>query len=233
MSLLSLPIARKLVSDLDPIVDAHTALNKNISEIDKSRDERELLQALSHLAAEVERYRSDTNYRFSASIAYYDLVQDRLKQLRETTVDGLQSLREFLERRLTPGIKTCISARDRLEDLSQRIHQTTSLLRTRVDLSIQEQNQRVLSTMNRRGKLQLRLQQTVEGLSVVVLGYYILGLLGVALDGIKAYGISINTSLVKACALPVVLLLVYASLHFVKGKIHSSESKKEPDDSDL
>ena len=233
MSLLSLPIARKLVRDLDPIVDAHTALNKNISEIDKSRDERQLLQALSHLAAEVERHRSDTNFRFSASVAYYDLVQDRLNQLRETTVDGLQSLREFLERCLTPGIKTCISARDRLEDLSQRIHQTTSLLRTRVDLSIQEQNQRVLSSMNRRGQLQLRLQQTVEGLSVVVIGYYLLGLLGVAFDGLKAYGLPLNSSLAKAYALPVVLVLVFISLHFAKSKIHSSGAKKDKEDSDL
>ena len=221
-SLLALPIARQLLQDLNPIVDAHTALNKNISEIDKERDERQLLQALSHLAAEVERLRSDTNFRFSASVAYYDLVQDRLKQLRETTVDGVQSLREFLERRLTPGIKTCNSARDRLEDLSQRIHQTTSLLRTRVDLSIQQQNQRVLSSMNRRGQLQLRLQQTVEGLSVVVIGYYLLALLGIVFDGVKAQGVEINTTLAKAYALPVVLLLVFTSLHFAKSKIRTS-----------
>ena len=134
-------------------------------------------------------------------------------------MDGVQSLQEFLERRLTPGIKTCNSVRDRLEDLSRRIHRTTSLLRTRVDLSIQEQNQHLLSSMNRRSQLQLRLQQTVEGLSVVAIGYYLLSLLEIAFNGVKAVGVPIDVSLAKGIAMPVVLLLVLLGVRRVRTHI--------------
>jgi len=219
MSLMALPIARDMGAELTRVEDALATLNLSISEIHIEKDERELLQELSHLAAQVERHRSDTNFRFAASVAYHDLVIDRLAQLREQPIDGVQSLQEFLERRLTPGIKTCNSVRDRLEDLSRRIHRTTSLLRTRVDLSIQEQNQHLLSSMNRRSQLQLRLQQTVEGLSVVAIGYYLLSLLEIGFYGIKAADYPINVPLIKGIALPVVLGLVWIGVRNVRNHI--------------
>lgn len=220
MSLMALPIARRMGGELTRIEEGLATLNQSISDIDADKDERVLLQELSMLAADVERHRSDTNFRFAAAVAYHDLVRDRLDQLKETPINGVQSLREFLERRLTPGIKTCNSVRDRLEDLSRRIHRTTSMLRTRVDLSIQEQNQTLLSSMNRRSQLQLRLQQTVEGLSVVAIGYYILALLGIAFAGIKAGGVdTINTDLFKGIALPIVLGAVYLGVHSVRSQI--------------
>ncbi|MCA6063302.1 DUF3422 family protein [Thalassolituus marinus] len=219
MSLLALPVARQMGGELSRIEDNLATLNQSISDIEADKDERILLQELSQLAAEVERHRSNTNFRFSAAVAYHDLVRDRLRQLREGPIDGMQSLREFLERRLTPGIKTCNSVRDRLEDLSRRIHRTTSLLRTRVDLSIQEQNQHLLSSMNRRSQLQLRLQQTVEGLSVVAIGYYVLSLLEIAFMGLKSAGIPINSDMAKGIALPVVLGAVYWGVHSIRQHI--------------
>ncbi|WP_296985537.1 MULTISPECIES: DUF3422 family protein [unclassified Thalassolituus] len=219
MSLMALPIARKMSNQLGDVEENLATLNQSISDIAADKDERVLLQELSQLAADVERYRSDTNYRFSAAVAYHDLVRDRLNQLREEPIEGMQSLREFLERRLTPGIKTCNSVRDRLEDLSRRIHRTTSLLRTRVDLSIQEQNQHLLSSMNRRSQLQLRLQQTVEGLSVVAIGYYVLSLLEIGFVGLKAAGLPLNTDLAKAIAMPVVLGVVYWGVHSLRKHI--------------
>ncbi|MDF1762224.1 MAG: DUF3422 domain-containing protein [Oleibacter sp.] len=219
MSLMALPIAREMGAELSRIEMALAKLNQSISEIDVDKDERSLLQELSHLAAGVERHRSEKNFRFSAAVAYHDLVQDRLLQLREESISGMQTLQEFLDRRLTPGIKTCNSVRDRLEDLSRRIHRTTSLLRTRVDLSIQEQNQHLLSSMNRRSQLQLRLQQTVEGLSVVAIGYYLVGLLGILFSGIYAAGVPFDVSLAKGIAVPVVLLAVFGGVRSVKKRI--------------
>ena len=226
MSLMALPIARQMGGELSRIEDNLATLNQSISDIDAGKDERVLLQELSQLAAEVERHRSNTNFRFSAAVAYHDLVRDRLRQLKESPIEGMQSLREFLERRLTPGIKTCNSVRDRLEDLSRRINRTTSLLRTRVDLSIQEQNQHLLSSMNRRSQLQLRLQQTVEGLSVVAIGYYILALLGIAFTALKAAGLNINSDLLKGIALPVVLGAVYWGVHSLRQ--HITRRAREP-----
>ncbi|WP_221801282.1 DUF3422 family protein [Oceanobacter mangrovi] len=213
MALLALPIARKMGHELTQVETSLANLIQNISELDNQADDRELLTALSQLAADVERYRSDTNFRFSAAKAYHDLVRDRLNQLNEEPLDGVQSLREFLERRLTPGINTCMSVRDQLEDLSRRIHRTTSLLRTRVDLSIQEQNQDLLASMNRRSELQLRLQQTVEGLSVVVICYYLLGLMGITIDALNAFGLNLNAKIAEGIALPLILVVVYSLIH--------------------
>jgi uncharacterized membrane-anchored protein len=238
MSLLALPVARRMGNELGRVQNALAQLNQNISQLEDKQDERELLKSLSRLAADVERYRSDTNFRFAAAVAYHDLVIDRLNQIDEQPIDGVQSFREFLERRLTPGIKTCVSVRDQLEDLSRRIHRTTSLLRTRVDLSIQEQNQDLLSSMNRRSEIQLRLQQTVEGLSVVVIGYYILALIGTAVDGLKTVLPWLNSYMVKGIALPLVLAIVYVGsrrLHHSVNQQHANsadtggkESKNEP-----
>ncbi|KZZ42028.1 hypothetical protein A3759_14440 [Thalassolituus sp. HI0120] len=233
MSLMALPIARQMGAELSRIEEGLATLNQSISDIDADKDERVLLQELSMLAAEVERLRSDTNFRFAAAVAYHDLVRDRLDQLKETPINGVQSLREFLERRLTPGIKTCNSVRDRLEDLSRRIHRTTSMLRTRVELSIQEQNQTLLASMNRRSQLQLRLQQTVEGLSVVAIGYYILALLGIGFEGIKAVGIeTMNSDLFKGIALPIVLAAVYLGVHSLRQRITKNNRNRSPSETE-
>jgi uncharacterized membrane-anchored protein len=219
MSLLGLPVARELNPSISQIEEELAVLNQRIADIQSQDNERALLTELSQLAARIEQHRSDTNFRFSATNAYYDLVGDRLHQLHESHLDGVQSLQEFLDRRLSPGIKTCQSVRDRLEDLSRRIHRTTSLLRTRVELSIEAQNQTLLTSMNRRSHLQLRLQQTVEGLSVVAIGYYTLALMGFGFDAIKSFGIPIDKNVATGIAMPIVLGLIYIGMHRIRKRL--------------
>jgi uncharacterized membrane-anchored protein len=225
MSLLGLPVARELNPSITKIEEDLAVLNHRIAGIKTEDDERLLLSELSQLAANIEQHRSDTNFRFSATNAYYDIVVDRLHQLHESHMDGVQSLREFLERRLSPGIKTCQSMRDRLEDLSRRIHRTTSLLRTRVEVSIEAQNQHLLTSMNRRSHLQLRLQQTVEGLSVVAIGYYALSLMGYGFDAMIAYGIPVDKDIAIGIAMPIVLFSIYFGMHSIRAKL-TKQSKK-------
>jgi uncharacterized membrane-anchored protein len=225
MSLLGLPIARELNPEITQIEEDLAVLNQRIADIQSEDDERSLLSELSQLAANIEQHRSDTNFRFSATNAYYDLVGDRLHQLHESHMDGVQSLQEFLDRRLSPGIKTCQSVRDRLEDLSRRIHRTTSLLRTRVELSIEAQNQNLLTSMNRRSHLQLRLQQTVEGLSVVAIGYYALSLMGYGFDALKAFGVPINKDIATGIAMPIVLFSIYFGMHSIRAKLTKQSQK--------
>ena len=225
MSLLGLPVARELNPAITQIEEDLAVLNQRIADIQNEDDERLLLTELSQLAANIEQHRSDTNFRFSATNAYYDLVGDRLHQLHESHMDGVQSLQEFLERRLSPGIKTCQSVRDRLEDLSRRIHRTTSLLRTRVELSIEAQNQNLLTSMNRRSHLQLRLQQTVEGLSVVAIGYYALSLMGYGFEALKAFGVPVNKDIATGIAMPIVLFSIYFGMHRIRTKLTKQSQK--------
>jgi uncharacterized membrane-anchored protein len=225
MSLLGLPIARELNPAITKIEDELTVLNHRIADIKSEDDERLLLSELSQLAANIEQHRSDTNFRFSATNAYYDIVVDRLHQLHESHMGGVQSLQEFLERRLSPGIKTCQSVRDRLEDLSRRIHRTTSLLRTRVEVSIEAQNQNLLTSMNRRSHLQLRLQQTVEGLSVVAIAYYALSLMGYGFDAMIALGVPVQKDIATGIAMPIVLFTIYFGMHSIRAKLMKQSQK--------
>ncbi|MFX7306686.1 DUF3422 family protein, partial [Acinetobacter baumannii] len=84
-----------------------------------------------------------------------------------------QTFEEFLLRRLTPAFRTGEAVSDQLDSLATRIDRASKLLRTRVDLTLEAQNQDLLQSMNRRGHLQLQLQQAVEGLSVVAITYYL------------------------------------------------------------
>ena len=132
----------------------------------------------------MERLVTLSTYRFSATEAYGRLVHDRLKDLRETRLDDFQPIAEFLDRRFEPAQRTCASVAERQESLSRRIARTSDLARTRVDVALQKQNRALLASMERRARMQLRLQQTVEGLSVVAISYYALGIVTYLLGGL-------------------------------------------------
>ncbi len=153
-------------------------------------DEPALLDRLTRLEAEIENRQSETRFRFSASDAYYELVRQRIDELREQRIQGLQTFREFTERRLAPAMNTCRSAAARQESLSQRVARATRLLSTRVDLTRERQNQALLESMDRRASLQLRLQSTVEGLSVAAVTYYVVALIGHAAEALHEAGIA-------------------------------------------
>ena len=148
-----------------------------------SEDDK-LLDELTYLSAELARLVAETRYRMSATRAYAQLSSDRLASLRIGAVRGHQTLVDFTERRLTPAVRTCDSFSARLEDLSQRAAWTSELLRTRIDIALAKQNRDLLTSMDQRTHLQLRLQQTVEGLSVVAISYYLVALVGYLLGAV-------------------------------------------------
>ncbi|MFA6019180.1 MAG: DUF3422 domain-containing protein [Rhodospirillales bacterium] len=218
-ALLALPLAR----DVAPAV---TRLDRDLKAIiaelasPEPSDDRKLLERLTQLAAEGERLGSATAYRFSAAAAYYALIKSRIEELREERIPGVQNLGEFMERRLAPAMATCESTRLRLEDLSARIARAGDLLRTRVDIALEEKNRDLLHSMNRRAKLQLRLQETVEGLSVAAISYYLVGLVGYMAKGGKAAGLPIDPDLAQGLAVPLVLGLVWWGLRRFKRRLH-------------
>ncbi|HEX3133076.1 MAG TPA: DUF3422 family protein, partial [Planctomycetota bacterium] len=97
-----------------------------------------------------------------------------------------------------------------------RLQSTTGLLRTRVEVNLQSQNQLLLASVDRRAAAQLRLQHAVEGLSVVVLTYYLANLLKMILDGTKAAGVAINASLLTALVLPVLAGAIWWAVRHAK-----------------
>ena len=139
--------------------------------------------------------------RFSAARAYYQLVERRIGELREVRLAGLQPFREFMERRLAPAMQTCDTVMGRQERLSARLQRATALMRTRIEVELQQQNRELLQSMDRRAALQLRLQETVEGLSVGVLTYYAVGLFGYVAKALKVLGVPLNAELATGLAI--------------------------------
>ncbi len=219
MALLALPVAREITPEVSTMESELARINEALTRADARTDQQALLNELSNLAARAERLRSDTTYRFAATNAYYDLVRERNRELTEEKIPGLQPIHVFIKRRLAPGIRTCNAVRDRLEDLSRRISQTSGLLRARVELSIQGQNRELLASMNERSATQLRLQQAVEGLSVVAITYYVMGLLSYVWEGLAWTGWPWSKKATFAVAVPLVMLGAWRIIHGVKRRI--------------
>ena len=114
---------------------------------------------------------------------------------------------------------TCRHASQRQEALSQRLARSAELLRTRVDIALEDQNRAVLQSMDRRAQLQLRLQETVEGLSVIAISYYLIALVGHALDGVKAAGVALPTEIIDGAMVPVVLCAVALTARRVRRRL--------------
>ena len=208
MALLALPIARGLWPRLLQIEHTLVRLTERIASQAQhcAGHDEALLYELMALAAEVESALVGSQARFGASRAYHALVTTRIAELREGRIKGLQTIDEFMTRRLSPAMATCATVSQRLHDLSERVAQASSLLSTRVDIARQQQNQALLAATAHRAKLQLRLQQTVEGLSLAAIVYYLAGLVGYGAKALKAAGLPLSPDLVTGLALPLLAL---------------------------
>jgi len=215
MALLALPVARSLTPALTSSEHELAQITSTLAGASES-DEPALLDRLTRLEAAIESIESRHHYRFAAAAAYYELVQRRIEELRETRIQGIQNFQEFTERRLAPAMNTCEAVSARLESLSQRVARATQLLSTRVDVSRERQNQDVLESMNRRAEAQLRLQQTVEGLSVAAITYYIVGLVGYAAKGLRGAGLDVNPDLAMGISIPIVVVIVALGMRKIR-----------------
>lgn len=219
LALLALPIAQQQVPRIVSIERALAVLIDDIAS-ESGRDEP-LLQDLTRLAAEVERELLAGKFRYGACRAYHELVLTRIAELREQRLPAIQTIGEFMTRRLTPAVATCLNTSQRLHDLSDRVAQASGLLATRVSIARERQNQALLGSMNRRAKLQLRLQQTVEGLSVAAIVYYAAGLVGYLAKAVKAGGLKVEPDLVVGIAIPVLAAVALRTVW--KARHHASE----------
>jgi len=219
MALVGLPLARDLSPQLDELEQRLTSEIAALGQT-PAADDHVQLSRFTALAIAAEHLRARAAQRLRGTQAYADIVTERLDELRQHKIAGFQTLSEFLGRRMNPALRLCVSVQERLEELSVRIDRATDLLRTRVDTQLEAQNQAVLASMDRRAALQLRLQQTVEGLSVVVLTYYIVGLLKYLMVGAKSAGLHVDSDLLAAIAVPVVAIAVWASIRIIQRRMH-------------
>jgi len=205
MSMLGLPRARDIGARMGELDETLSQLVADMNG-DLAQPEDTLDQLLS-IAAELEKLQSESAFRFGATTAYNALVNQRINVLREERFAGRQTFAEFMMRRFDPAMRTVKANENRLQQITDRAIRAGDLLRTRVDVGRSAQNQLLLESMNKRADLQLRLQKTVEGLSVVAISYYAINLVAYLLAPLsEPLGIS-KTTLTAAAVIPVIGLV--------------------------
>jgi uncharacterized membrane-anchored protein len=178
-----------------------------------------LLDRLTTLAVELEAEAAASAYRFGASRAYDEIVRQRLDVIAETAAPASSTIAAFLARRMAPAMRTCETTGQRQADLSAKLTRAADLLRTRVDVELQQQNRDLLSAMNVRAQLQLRLQQTVEGLSVAAISYYVVSLFGYLAKGLKDAGrLPVEAGVATAMSVPVAIALVWFAVRRLRRR---------------
>jgi uncharacterized membrane-anchored protein len=205
MALLALPLVRPVAAEI--VADEQALAELTAALASAGADDEALLQRLTRLAAGVQGTVTRTQFRFSACSAYDKLVKARIAELRERRLPGIQPIEEFMSRRFSPAVAACLNTAQRLRELSASVGQASALLSTRVDIVHEQQNQRLLEAMNVRAERQFRLQQTVEGLSVAAIVYYVAGLTGYLAKALKSAGVAVDPEVTVGIAIPFIAII--------------------------
>ena len=209
MALIALPLARRVSPRVGELERELATVIRLTGE--DTTDDASILDRLATLTSRAEALRAETRYRFSASRAYYALVEQRLDTLGEDKVGDHQTMTGFIRTRLTPAISTIESLARRQEVLSDDLTRALALLRTRVDIAVNRANQGLLASMDRRQGQQVAIQQAVEGLSAVAITYYAVSLIGYVLRGLGDR-LPVSYAFLTALAVPVVLAIVLLAI---------------------
>jgi uncharacterized membrane-anchored protein len=210
LALLGLPEVQRLSPSINRIERRLAQLTEEMRHAAKLVENHRLLDELTALAAELEAGAAASLFRFGASRAYNEIVQLRLATIGERKFEGLPTWSSFLARRMAPAMRTCITTEERQATLSSKLARTANLLRTRVDVEVEQQNRELLKSMNERTRLQLRLQATVEGLSVAAISYYVVGLFGYVVKAVYEAGVlRIEPSYAMAAFVPFAVLGIW------------------------
>jgi uncharacterized membrane-anchored protein len=223
MALLGLPAAQAGWARLN---DMEAALERTAAVLrDGVGRDDDLLAELSAQTAARLALAGMCDFRLSATAAYAQIVADRLAELDAQPIPGFQSLPDFIGRRFHPAMRTCTAFADRQRLLGERLAQFTALLRTRIETHIENQNGRLLASMDRSARMQLRLQHLVEGLSAVAISYYAIGLLGYAFKAVEKVAPRFSSTLALGVAAPLLVIAVYVMLGRLRHRLISLDDK--------
>jgi uncharacterized membrane-anchored protein len=219
MALLAFPLAGAAGERIRAIEAEAGELAARLASDDGVDTDRALLARLIALSGEMEALSARTTFRFGAANAYYELVRDRIASLGETKIAGLQTIGEFMDRRLAPAMRTCNTVAERERAVIERIARAGAMLDTRIKVADEATNAALLTSMNQRADASLRLQRTVEGLSVAAISYYAVALLAYPMKAVEYRVDGFNATLALAVAAPVVAIAVWLVLRRIRRQI--------------
>jgi uncharacterized membrane-anchored protein len=219
LMLLSLPLARKLKFQLLQWETRIVQHMESLRSADSLQSKRAVLDSFLTMAADVENMRAQIVHPFTRAASHFRMLKTRIRELREKKIEHVFRLSGFLMRRLAPAAQTHRSVLRRLALVSRRIDRGADLLRTSIDLVVEEQNQRLLENVDRRARVELELQHALEGLSVVVVTVYTLELISDVLKGAHDIGFKIHPDIVLGAAAPILLIAFWGVMRFIRRRI--------------
>ena len=186
-----------------------------------SEDERSWLALLTEHSGKVTKLKEAMRYRMGAAHSYDIQLRRILDALGEERVpEGNQPLGTFLSARIGPAVRGYDNFNERLDSLSRGLDRASNMLRTRVEMTVQKQNLELLEGMSKQGRQQIMLQMTVEGLSVIVLSYYLSGLFGYAIKALAKLNWLVGDPAVwQGGAVPLSITIAVAITSIVHHKV--------------
>ena len=218
-ALLGLPVAQACWPKLDDAERRLRDLSTRITNGEETDDA--LMGALSALSLELTAIASEISFRMDATKAYAQLVHERLEQVNPRPIEGYASLTDFTQRRFRPAMSTCEATTERVRQLALRASQLSQLLRVRIETRIENQNAQLLKSMESSTSMQVRLQQLVEGFSVVALSYYLIGLFGYFLPLLPLERFGLTKPQVMALLVVPVVASIWLSMRFLRKRLFS------------
>ncbi|MDZ5448319.1 DUF3422 domain-containing protein [Labrys sp. ZIDIC5] len=215
--LLGLPVARALGSTIRQFEGAVSQVMGRVGHTHSTRENREALESIHALSAEVGRSIEETSFRFAASQAYAAVLDTRLRQLVERPIGEFTTIDRYLTNRTTPAVATCLATEKRLQAVAMKLERSAELLNAHISLSLETQNQTILDTISRTSESQYRLQETVEGLSIIAISYYALAIIGYMIEGVSHIW-HVDKAIAMLCAAPVVLFLVWCGIKSLRKR---------------
>jgi len=215
MALLALPLARRASPDLGEAERDLSALIETLGGATTSEAIQAALDALHRLSIRSGQLSERLGYRFAAAKAYGRILEARLEGLREGPTSLGSTIGRYLGNRVDPALNTCLAMEKRLETLTEKIERAIELLNVRIGLDLQIQNKSVLETIASTAQSQFRLQATVEGLSVIAISYYTLGILSYLLAGPLEVA-HFDKTLAVSIAAPITILIVWWAVRRVR-----------------
>lgn len=223
-ALLGLPVARQVGGRVQGYEQGLAAIMADIGEGSTPEAHQTSLQALHTLSVDVGRTVEETSFRFAATQAYGQIIAERLGRLGEAPIGESTTIQRYLDNRVQPALATCRAMEKRLTDLGTKVQRSIELLDATITVSIQTQNQEVLDTILRTAQSQYRLQETVEGLSIIAISYYALGILGYVAEGVHEF-LPVDKPVMLTILAPIVILVVYFGIRRLRRAIHNGPHK--------
>jgi uncharacterized membrane-anchored protein len=218
MALLAMPVAKETARQLaafDGRLNDLVGHMQNAAKVDKA-----LLSQMTKLSSEVLNFSAAARQRFGATKAYAEIVTSRIQELREGRVEQRQRLGTFIDRRFQPAISSCRAAERRLDDLIERVSLAGDLLRTTIQVQLEDQNASLLSSMEERTRAQVHIQQAVEGFSVIAISYYAISLAKLGFESFSAFGLDPKIAkLAMLTAIPLFFFAVWSAVRNIRKKI--------------